>query len=275
MNYSEQGILPNEEIKSILSQILFDFANYCEENNLRYTLAFGTLLGAVRHKGFIPWDDDIDVFMPRDDYNRLHELIKAKPLKSNYRLESLLAGNDDYPFAKIVDTNTKIVNSKSSFLNHLWIDIFPLDGITNKQAQHIGRLQRITTLWIRLMGKAARKIEWCGLKTTAIILIAHIHPTKYYGKKLDAIAKRNKIEDCEYAADIAWGAAYKYLEKELYLNTCKLEFEGNLYNAPKDYDKVLKRIYGDTYMQLPPEDQRDTHNIEVVKISDNAGDNNE
>lgn len=266
MNYSEKDILSNEELKSTLANILYDFSNYCEENNLNYTLAFGTLLGAVRHRGFIPWDDDIDVIMPRDDYNRLHELVKIKPLKANYKLESMLGENSDYPFAKVVDTNTKIIDSKSSLLNHLWIDIFPLDGITNKQAKNINRLQRKTTLWIRLMGKAARKIEWCGLKTTAIILLAHIHSTKYYGKKLDTIAKENKVEDCEYAANIVWGNAYKYLPKESYLSPCKLEFEGKLYNAPKDYDVVLRRLYGDTYMELPPEDQRDTHDIKAIKL---------
>ena len=100
--------LSSDEIKETIFQILSEFADYCDKNNLRYFLSGGTLLGAIRHKGFIPWDDDIDVIMPRPDYERLHNLIIESPISSRLYLRSYENGAADFPFAKIEDLNTEI-----------------------------------------------------------------------------------------------------------------------------------------------------------------------
>ena len=114
------------EFKRILLKTLEDFILLCEEKNLRYYAAFGTVLGAVRHGGMIPWDDDIDVYMPREDYNRL--LSMRNDLKNDYELVDL--ENDGYyqDFAKFVNRKTTIIESKEiPFVCGIYIDIFPLD----------------------------------------------------------------------------------------------------------------------------------------------------
>ena len=96
-----------EEVKKIETEILTEFAAFCESNNLKYYLGYGTLLGAARHKGFIPWDDDVDVLMPRSDYNKFIELTGYNPIKPNLetRLYRDCAHPNIYPFAKVIDTN--------------------------------------------------------------------------------------------------------------------------------------------------------------------------
>ena len=122
-------ILNGTEIKSIELEILKEFNAFCQKNNLRYNLAGGTLLGAIRHKGFIPWDDDIDVCMPRPDFCRLISEYKGEDSK----LKLVYRGIDGYdaPFAKIIRTDTFVKNRFSSRETdkHLWIDIFPVDGL--------------------------------------------------------------------------------------------------------------------------------------------------
>ena len=120
MNY-----LSPEEIKSSQLKILDYFVKVCEGNNLRYYLCGGTLLGAIRHKGFIPWDDDIDVFMPRPDYNALLKLELQPPFQLRYFAKK----NSLQPFIKIVDNSTMAKEKNSSLPTAIWIDVFPIDGL--------------------------------------------------------------------------------------------------------------------------------------------------
>ena len=119
----------NEEAKKIEFKVLVEFAKYCDENNLRYHLAYGTLLGAVRHKGFIPWDNDIDVTMPRPDYEKFRKLVCEKEVASNISCLDYKYC-DTFPFIKLVDNRTIC---KEHFLvtesnMGLYIDVFPMDG---------------------------------------------------------------------------------------------------------------------------------------------------
>ena len=123
--------IPSEEIKKIEISILDYIASVCEENNIGYYLAYGTLLGAIRHHGFIPWDDDIDIYMLREDYMKFIEIAKEH-IHHRYKLLSIY--NDDdyyYEFAKVVDSNTKlkINNVKQIKKEGVWVDIFPLDNV--------------------------------------------------------------------------------------------------------------------------------------------------
>lgn len=118
-----------EEIKKIEVEILSDIVSFCQRNQLRVYLSGGTLLGAIRHHGFIPWDDDIDVCMPRMDYEKFIRSFQSE--KEYIQVQSLLTPNFSAPFAKVVDLRTSI---KSEFSNrdidqHLWVDVFPVDGL--------------------------------------------------------------------------------------------------------------------------------------------------
>lgn len=108
--------LDERQIKEELSIMLKKFADYCDENNLSYFLDSGTLLGAARHKGFIPWDDDIDVVMPREDYERLERLLRTTPIDRDYFVASIDLKNCPYPFVKIFNRNIRITNTVNSLL---------------------------------------------------------------------------------------------------------------------------------------------------------------
>lgn len=119
------------EIKAVELNILKQFDQFCKNNNLRYYLAGGTLLGAIRHKGFIPWDDDIDVCMNRPDYERLLNEFPQNNDNSNLQICDIKYKNFDAPFCKIVANNTRVRNKFLGNLanSKLWIDVFPVDGL--------------------------------------------------------------------------------------------------------------------------------------------------
>ena len=262
-------VMTNKELKACLFDILVDVTDYLDKHNLKYVLASGTLLGAIRHQGFIPWDDDIDIDMPRDDYEKLHALIKTEPIGDNYILESLYNGNSAYPFAKIVDTNTEIINSHSSLMSSLWIDIFPVDGVTQEMADSMPQINKKLFREYMLLSKAANNISELDsnkekLKSLAAKLTGS---ATHHGRKIEKYAKRYKMSECPYTANIAWGGIRGYVEANSYFNDrIKVSFEGKDFYAPKIYDEYLMKMYGD-YMKLPPQNQRDSHNI-IVRRKD-------
>lgn len=128
--------LNSKEQKEILLNILVKFNDYCINNNLKMYLGAGTLLGAIRHQGFIPWDDDVDVYMPRTDYDKLlKNAIKNSGNIENadyLKITEFTLNNSNYPFIKVVDTRTKINLSfnNNSDSSHMWIDVFPIDNVS-------------------------------------------------------------------------------------------------------------------------------------------------
>ena len=125
--------LSNEEIREIQINLLETIKDICERYNIKYSLAYGTLLGAVRHKGFIPWDDDIDIFLQRPDYERLIDIISNQ--SEYYWLNVLdVRQKEDYyyPFAKAVDSRTLAKMADNTTPHGIWIDLFPIDHIPDK-----------------------------------------------------------------------------------------------------------------------------------------------
>ena len=256
-------IMNNNELKQCLLNILIAFADYCDKYELNYILIDGTLLGAIRHQGFIPWDDDIDVFMPREDYDKFHKIVEKEPIKNNYILESLLIGNSPNPYAKVVDKNTEIINAKSDINNSLWIDIFPVDGVSQEMVDNISAVNKKLWREYMLLTKSSNRLT--GLNSVSQLiktLYAKFTGTpKKHGKKLDKYARRYSVRETPYAANIAWGDLVSYMEYEkLFENRIKVSFENHMFYTTGYYEEYLEKMYGD-YMQIPPENERDTHNI--------------
>ena len=260
--------LSSNEIKEIELDILIKFDEICEKHNLRYTLAGGTLLGAVRHHGFIPWDDDIDVAMPRMDYEELSRLLGNMVFDGKYKYISSDYSDYRFPYAKIINVHTLVKQEyyQDSKEDCVWIDILPIDGLPNNK-KAIRRIYTRMAFWRKMLSLNHVR----GVKSKNIIRsisrLFSVPFAKMIGAKrclkiMNKISQQYPFETSEMAGIVSWGlygegeanpkSSYKFDEK--------LEFEGYKFCAISGWDRYLKGIYGD-YMQLPPEEKRVNHEI--------------
>ena len=259
-----------EELK-----LLHMFADLCESYGLRYFLLGGTLLGAVRHGGFIPWDDDVDVCMPREDYDKLMAVVEDA-LPAPYRFKC--AENDNayrYCWARIQSPAMRIINYSANIPREeeSWIDIIPLDGLPEKKielALHKARLASLRALlqisqYDEIVDQK-RKRSFLGrlaVRAAGWRIWRGVHD---YHKYLMLIQKELK----KYPYDgsnviINYMAAFGFKEifrKSWFDKVSALTFEDRKFDVPGNYDMVLKTIYGD-YMTLPPESDRNKHNSQI------------
>lgn len=263
-----------DEIKASEFSLLVEFDKLCKKNNLYYTLGGGTLLGAVRHKGFIPWDDDIDVLMPRPDYDRLlnNTNIDKKELPPYMKFVSWKDGSSNYPFIKLIDKRIKVdVRHFNSDLcgDHIWIDIFPIDGNPSKKKElckiyrKMQFLRRI--LYIKLsQGKKAQTFIKRIIKPVLIMGLKTV-PFRSLCAKMDALAKSYEFDDSEYIGGILWGyGPQERIRKKGYMRVIQVNFEDRTFNAPSNYKEYLTGLY-QNYMKLPPIEQRIVHEIRAYK----------
>ena len=257
----------SDDIKRISLDILIDVASFCEKNNIRYYLACGTLLGAVRHKGFIPWDDDVDIMMPRPDFIRFMDLYKSDRFKGYWPSEGR------YYYGKVYDPKTIKYEKGYDYKKYqplgVDIDIFPLDGIVNDE-EVIKKLHNKSAKLELLLRLSNQKIF---LRKNPLKCINRIIPRIIGSKRLEKMIERNAMtypyETSEYVIRMRntpngfTGA----LKKEVYDEPVKLEFEGHMFYVPRDYDKWLTAFYGD-YMTLPPEEKRRVHYNDTYQIED-------
>lgn len=257
-----------EEMKKIELNILIYFTEVCEENNLRYYLGGGTLLGAVRHKGFIPWDDDIDVMMPRPDFQKL---LSLSINNENYNIIKPGTAGYYYNFAKLVDTRTILEEKGIKRIDGLgvYIDIFPLDGMPETHDDRKKRFKELNSIRKRinntcLLRPKFHRNPFAYLNACRIYNSnKNIDLSSLQKKYLDS-ALKNSFDDSEFvfAAGGAYGARDifpgKWFEKEI-----ELQFENLSVKAFNGYDFYLTQLYGD-YMTLPPEDKRVTPHHTIV-----------
>ena len=265
--------LSHREIQLTELEILLEFDKLCRQNGLRYSLAGGTLLGAVRHKGFIPWDDDIDVCMPRPDYERLKELVKKNALSERYYVTTDSEKNAVYPFLKLQDRTVEIAEERFNEVQNLWVDIFPVDGLPSDERK-LKKIYKKSSLYRKIIVFE----KWKNLKAyggkhnkfTAFFIKIFV---KLYGVKR---AVRNSIklalqydyETSDYVGVVTWGCygiGERMLKKE-YEQFVEMSFEGHQFRAMGCWDSYLHGIYGD-YMQLPPAEKRVTHNIKAYRVA--------
>ncbi len=260
--------ITSEEMKALQVNILIDFAKFCDKNNLHYTLGYGTLLGAIRHKGFIPWDDDIDVFMPRPDYEKFINIIRGNKISPFIDVISYKFGNSTYPFIKLIDNRTEV---EEKFVKDVrigvWIDIFAIDGNFNNS--FLSMLHYKTAALIRKVVEIKRNNFGSGTTTTKRILKSFIYPfTIFFSfdfllKTMDRVCCLRKYDKSNYIGCVVWGYGSRgRIEKKGFFECIDVEFEGHIFKVTSNYDKYLKNIYGN-YMQLPPENKRIKHNYEA------------
>ncbi len=265
MNLSAEQLM---EIKQIEMELFKSFISVCQKLNLKYYLIGGTLLGAVRHKGFIPWDDDIDVGMLREDYEIFLEKGQAL-LPEGYFLQ---CGKSDPEylncFAKIRNSNTTYLETsvRNRKINHgVFIDIFPLDFYPdNEKKQKLLLLKKkVLNSRISLLYYNERKNKSFKIKLIEAI-IKFLYPScRMAVKDRDKLYK--SVKNGSFVANHggAWGIK-EIVPVEWYGEGIFLEFEGLTVRAPIEYDKWLTQVYGD-YMQLPPEEKRCPHHyVDVI-----------
>lgn len=258
-----------DQIHEIEFQMLKRFAKVCEENNLRYFLCGGTLLGAIRHKGFIPWDDDIDILMPRPDYIKFQELSKNNILGDELKVCSSYLGNLNDPFCKIFNINTimekEYVNDEWD--RHIWIDIFPMDGLPNNElkVKFIYKkvsIARALIRTIKVKDEVKNKVSTSKIKYILKVItkpILSVIGTKPMVKYIDSLSQKYDFDKSMYVGGIAFGyGPQEKMVRSDYIVPEKVEFEGELFNAPGSWKEYLSNLYGD-YMKLPPKEKQIAH----------------
>lgn len=249
-------------MQEALLEILTEFDKVCKKYGLRYSLAAGTLLGAVRHKGFIPWDDDTDVYMPRPDYEKFIEIIQNEDALPEYLTYSKDRGKGTYySFVKLLDTRYKIRTPNHIEVKYLYLDVFPVDGAADTREERIAQFKKERS-WVVRAGICQwyTMDRWWGFIAYIIGFWFYIGaniftPRSLCVKKMNALARKYEYGTTKWATCHNFGYPDEAVPTEVYENYSEIEFEGRKFMAVADYDTLLKAMFGD-YMQLPPEKKR-------------------
>ena len=260
------------EIKEIELEILKTFHNFCKENNIRYFISHGTLLGTIRYKGFIPWDDDVDVLVPREDYDRLLTIFKDS---EQYRL--LHFEKDErflFPYAKLCDMTTlKIENGQEDELKlGLDMDIFPLDPWDSDMKKARKEVERQRRALFRLglcKSKKAGSVNLLKRMVKSVMMVfCKMVGSKHYVRKLMKEARKHPYEGAKYLGGKAWNVYgdRDILPAEVFDHPIEVEFEGETFWAPVGYDAFLSSLYGNYMPEPPPEKRKTHHNFKAYKL---------
>mgnify|MGYP002673247129 FL=1 len=254
--------LNEEEVKFYQLGILNTVADFCEKNQIRYWLDSGTLLGAIRHKGYIPWDDDIDIGMLRPDFDQFMNAFNES--SDRYKFICRELGNSDYyPYGKVLDTETVLYEPDENGIKiSVNIDVFVYDNAPENK-QEVARMYRLRDLYTKLNAVQNHAVGTRGIIKDAVKTIGFkvlkIFPNGYFSQKI--VDNSKKYADTNTSSVGNFTSVSRIVcNKDIFSSFIKVPFEGREYNAPVGYDKWLTAFYGD-YMQLPPEEKRVSHHM--------------
>ncbi len=255
--------LTDEDVKGLSIQILHYVDDFCKKNGIKYSLAYGTMIGAIRHKGFIPWDDDVDIMMLRPDYEKFVYLFNQNN-DGIFSVESFETDpNYHYPMAKIVcnaTTNDELGYTDSGFA----IDLFPFDKVPASDKEFLSVLKIKKQCWNLFALKAMHWSKNRGFVKNIIMClskaIVSFIPNSFIHRRIKKVVdKYSGLED-----NYLYGCLFTpyhtrdIMEKDIFAELTTVPFEQAQYSCLKGYDKFLNHVYGD-YMKFPPLEQQVTH----------------
>lgn len=260
--------LTDSEIRRIQLDILSKIDEFCSRNSIQYSLSGGSMIGAVRHKGFIPWDDDIDIFIERSEYKRF-----LATFNGNYpnlvTVDYLTDPDYSLPFAKVMDMSTQIVQGGNRLHCYgIFVDIFPLDGQPGDDG--IDEYVNTFTSMYRRLHKAAPLYKFTSnpaIKLKLAVRSLFHKGRKEIAEKMDAYLSSFKFAECKFAGEITGGSGKRvHIPVKTFEKYGTLDFEGEKRSCITDSDTYLTSIYGD-YMKFPPaREQKPKHKIKAYRI---------
>lgn len=253
-----------KEVQAVMAKMMQEIHQVCEKNNIRYILDGGTMLGAVRHKGFIPWDDDLDIAMPRDDYEKFIAIANME-LGSQYKFECM-ENTHEYPYnfgkVRAIDTLYAEEFTASLKINHgVYIDVFPMDYVNPDDKKRLSFIQKNIAHFTMLRYAKLGLIS--GIKYKPFMLLSNHFFTKWLRK----LMMYDFQERGAYVQKLChFGKNKPPVSLDLFNNVIYVPFEEYQFRIPKEYDSFLTGRYGN-YMKLPPQnEQKPVHTIKEIRL---------
>ena len=270
------------ETQCYIKQVLQNVIGILDELEIPYYMQGGTMLGAIRHQGFIPWDDDVDLGIPREAYDRLLKEVSAK-LPENLELRTYEDETDHhYYFARIVDTRYQIrrMGSLEERLENVWVDLFPLDGMPNGRIARTWHKLQLTLVRLKYHLSCFEKVnikrpgrplvERVIIRFAMLTRVGKWFDTRRQLDKMDALLKKYPLEKSDWIVNFMGQTSYRFNElfkKEVYGEKTMYPFENLSLVGPQCYDEYLSSLYGD-YMVPPKETDRNAHVSELVPVEE-------
>lgn len=261
--------LNEEEIKEIELGVMDYIHNLCEKENINYSLAYGTLLGAVRHKGYIPWDDDVDISLKRDEYDKLYQAV----LRDNDPIYKVASWENDtrypYPFYRVYDARTVYENNyiENDIDLGICVDVFPFDYYTdvNKEMVKLDTYRRLSVY--TLYGIHSKSAGLKNIVRYLLVLVFRLTRVKTWNKKMNLLSMQAKDSDSiDYLMENK-RTSTKF-EKTLLDKVMDSPFEDRTYKIPEASHQILSAIYGDDFMEIPPVEKRVKHDDFIAYIKE-------
>lgn len=251
-----------DEVKNIQIEILDAVAEFCDKNKIQYWLDSGTLLGAIRHGGYIPWDDDIDIGMLRPDFDCFMQKFNKENSRYKFVCRELDKGCP-YPYGKVLDTNTVLYEPDEKGIKIcINIDVFVYDNAPDDE-EKCKKMYDYRDRYSVLNALQHRMIRTSGFMKNIVKSVGYvgvnIFPKGYFAKKIVDNSKKYATQDTRTVGNFT-SVSRIIGEKAIFSSFTKVKFEGKEYSVPKGYEQWLTCFYGD-YMQLPPEEKRVSHHM--------------